>query len=40
MVAVAGGVHEIGAAAGGFAYDNERPRHEVEVAPFWIDGRR
>ena len=21
----------------GFAYDNERPRHAVELAPFWID---
>jgi len=24
-------------AAGGFAYDNERPRHTVELAPFEID---
>ncbi|HEY3193105.1 MAG TPA: SUMF1/EgtB/PvdO family nonheme iron enzyme [Solirubrobacterales bacterium] len=37
MVLVEGGVREIGAAAEGFAYDNERPRHAVEVAPFWID---
>ena len=37
MVAVAGGVHEVGAGSSGFAYDNERPRHEVEVAPFRID---
>jgi iron(II)-dependent oxidoreductase len=37
MVAVAGGAHEIGAAAKGFAYDNERPRHTVELAPFLID---
>ncbi len=22
---------------GGFAYDNERPRHAVELEPFWID---
>jgi iron(II)-dependent oxidoreductase len=36
MVAVAGGAHAIGA-SGGFAYDNERPRHEVELAPFEID---
>jgi iron(II)-dependent oxidoreductase len=37
MVAVAGGEHEVGAPAGGFAYDNERPRHTVELAPFRID---
>ena len=37
MVAVAGGEHLIGAAAEGFAYDNERPRHAVELAPFEID---
>ena len=37
MVLVEGGEHEIGAAAAGFAYDNERPRHSVELASFWID---
>jgi gamma-glutamyl hercynylcysteine S-oxide synthase len=37
MVAVAGGEVEIGAPPGGFAYDNERPRHTVELKPFWID---
>jgi len=37
MVLVEGGVHEIGAPPEGFAYDNERPRHRVEVAPFRID---
>jgi len=37
MVQVEGGRHEIGAPASGFAYDNERPRHEVGLAPFWID---
>ncbi len=37
MVRVDGGTLEIGAEAYGFAYDNERPRHEVELAPFWID---
>jgi iron(II)-dependent oxidoreductase len=37
MVLVEGGAHEIGAAATGFAYDNERARHSVELAPFWID---
>ena len=29
--------HEIGAPARGFAYDNERPRHTVELAAFEID---
>ncbi len=37
MVEVAGGTYEIGAAATGFAYDNERPRHPVEVGGFEID---
>jgi gamma-glutamyl hercynylcysteine S-oxide synthase len=37
MVIVEGGPHQIGAPAVGFAYDNERPRHRVELAPFWID---
>ena len=37
MVAVAGGPHEVGAADDGFAYDNERPRHTVELAAFEID---
>jgi iron(II)-dependent oxidoreductase len=37
MVPVAGGVVDIGAGAEGFAYDNERPRHERELAPFEID---
>ncbi len=37
MVLVEGGPHEIGAPDVGFAYDNERPRHRVELAPFWID---
>jgi len=36
-VAVDGGEHEIGAPPTGFAYDNERPRHAVELAPFEID---
>ncbi|QEC47649.1 ergothioneine biosynthesis protein EgtB [Baekduia soli] len=38
-VAVPGGTHALGAGDDGFAYDNERPRHDVEVAPFHI-GRR
>ncbi|MFL5908262.1 MAG: ergothioneine biosynthesis protein EgtB [Solirubrobacterales bacterium] len=37
MVKLEGGELEIGAPSGGFAYDNERPRHRIEVAPFWID---
>ncbi|HET6830825.1 MAG TPA: SUMF1/EgtB/PvdO family nonheme iron enzyme [Solirubrobacterales bacterium] len=36
-IAIDGGSYEIGAGPEGFAYDNERPRHEVEVAPFLID---
>jgi gamma-glutamyl hercynylcysteine S-oxide synthase len=37
MIWVEGGECEIGAAPTGFAYDNERPRHTVELAPFEID---
>ena len=37
MVSVAGGEHVIGAGPNGFAYDNERARHTVELAPFEID---
>ncbi|MGH2981122.1 MAG: SUMF1/EgtB/PvdO family nonheme iron enzyme [Solirubrobacterales bacterium] len=37
MVLVEAGEHEIGAPERGFAYDNERPRHGVELDPFWID---
>jgi iron(II)-dependent oxidoreductase len=37
MVLVQGGPAEIGAGPEGFAYDNERPRHAVELEPFWID---
>ena len=36
-IEVEGGEHEIGAPARGFAYDNERPRHAVELAAFEID---
>jgi iron(II)-dependent oxidoreductase len=38
-IAIEGGEHEIGAAGleCGFSYDNERPRHTVELAPFEID---
>jgi len=31
------GAYEVGAATRGFAYDNERPRHAVELAAFEID---
>ncbi len=37
MVSVAAGTYEIGAGPAGFAYDNERPRHEVELEAFTID---
>jgi iron(II)-dependent oxidoreductase len=37
MVRVEGGPCLLGAAAGGFAYDNERPRHELDVRRFEID---
>ena len=37
MVSVAGGERAIGAGPDGFAYDNERARHAVELAPFEID---
>jgi gamma-glutamyl hercynylcysteine S-oxide synthase len=37
MVRVEGGPHEIGAPDVGFAYDNERPRHQLELEPFSID---
>jgi gamma-glutamyl hercynylcysteine S-oxide synthase len=36
-IAIDGGRYEIGAPASGFAYDNERPRHTVELAAFEID---
>jgi dimethylhistidine N-methyltransferase len=35
----AGGLVEIGAEAAGFAFDNERPRHRVYVAPFRLSDR-
>jgi iron(II)-dependent oxidoreductase len=37
MVRFPGGVAEIGTDDRSAAYDNERPRHAIEVAPFWID---
>jgi iron(II)-dependent oxidoreductase len=36
-VTVAAGSYEVGAPPRGFAYDNERPRHAVELAAFAID---
>lgn len=37
MVRVEGGPVQLGAGPEGFAYDNERPRHTVQLEPFWID---
>jgi len=37
IVLVDGGSYEVGASPQGFAYDNERPRHVVELEPFEID---
>lgn len=37
MVLVEAGSHEIGAPSRGFAYDNERPCHQLPLAPFEID---
>jgi iron(II)-dependent oxidoreductase len=34
---VAGGVFEMGTSSEPWAYDNERPAHEVDVPAFWID---
>jgi iron(II)-dependent oxidoreductase len=36
-VRIEAGTYEIGAPARGFAYDNERPRHAVELTAFEID---
>jgi iron(II)-dependent oxidoreductase len=37
MVRVDAGTHSLGAPGEGFAYDNERPRHRVELPAFEID---
>jgi gamma-glutamyl hercynylcysteine S-oxide synthase len=37
VVAIDAGPCELGASGEGFAYDNERPRHEVELPAFAID---
>jgi gamma-glutamyl hercynylcysteine S-oxide synthase len=36
-IEIEAGVYSIGAPGTGFAYDNERPRHQVEIAGFEID---
>ena len=36
-VFVAGGLFEMGTSTEPWAYDNERPAHEVDVPPYWID---
>lgn len=38
-VACAGGLCQVGDAGDGFAFDNERPRHNVYVAPFQLASR-
>jgi ergothioneine biosynthesis protein EgtB len=38
-VPIAGGLVEIGAGPEGFAWDNERPRHKVYLAPFALANR-
>jgi iron(II)-dependent oxidoreductase len=37
MISIPGGEYEIGAPTHGFAYDNERPRHTIELGAFEID---
>jgi len=37
MIRFAGGAVDIGTDDRSSAYDNERPRHTIELAPFWID---
>ena len=37
MVEIPAGRYQVGAPAEGFAYDNERPLHEVELEGLWID---
>jgi ergothioneine biosynthesis protein EgtB len=38
-IALPGGIHEIGHPGGGFAYDNERPRHRVYLNAFRLASR-
>ncbi|MEZ5061456.1 MAG: SUMF1/EgtB/PvdO family nonheme iron enzyme [Solirubrobacterales bacterium] len=37
MIEIPAGTYAIGAAPDGFAYDNERPRHEVDLDAFLLD---
>jgi len=37
MIRIDGGPFEMGTSIEPWAFDNERPAHSVEVAPFWID---
>ncbi len=37
MVFVPGGAFDMGTSLEPWAFDNERPEHPVDVAPFWID---
>jgi iron(II)-dependent oxidoreductase len=37
MITIEAGEHAIGAPARGFAYDNERPRHTIELGAFAVD---
>ena len=39
FIAFEGGIHEIGHAGAGFAFDNEGPRHKAYVAPFLLANR-
>jgi dimethylhistidine N-methyltransferase len=39
FIDIAGGLVEIGAAGSGFAFDNERPRHTVYLAPYRLADR-
>jgi ergothioneine biosynthesis protein EgtB len=39
FVPFAGGLREVGAAGGGFAFDNERPRHKRWLEPFMVADR-
>jgi gamma-glutamyl hercynylcysteine S-oxide synthase len=37
MVLIPGGTFDMGTSLEPWAFDNERPEHPVDVAPFWID---
>jgi ergothioneine biosynthesis protein EgtB len=38
-IAIEGGIHSVGHSGHGFAFDNERPRHDVLLRPFEIASR-